>query len=155
MQWLNRCPDRTHFNFFFSNCADFTRQMLDVLFPGAIHRNFLFDLGMTTPKQLESSLHRYAMRHPELGFEVYELPQVPGDIPRSGHLYGVTESFAKSKPYLLPVAILDPVGIGSVEALGIADHRYAAREDEKVEAGFFFHPDAMGATDLIDVNEAQ
>ena len=68
MQWLNRRPDRTHFNFFFSNCADFTRQMLDVLFPGAIHRNFLFDLGMTTPKQLESSLHHYAARHPELQF---------------------------------------------------------------------------------------
>jgi hypothetical protein len=155
MQWLNHRPDRTHFNFFFSNCADFTRQMLDVLFPGAIHRNFLFDFGMTTPKQIESSLHRYAMRHPELGFEVYELPQVPGNIPRSGHLYGVTESFAKSKPYLLPVAILDPIGIGSVEALGIADHRYVARKDERVEVGFFFRPDAEGATDLIDGHAVQ
>jgi hypothetical protein len=111
MKWLNRRRNRTQFNFFFSNCADFARQMLDVLFPGAIHRNRFFDLGMTTPKQLASSLHHYAMRHPELGFEVYELPQVPGNIPRSGHLYGVTESFVKSKPYLLPVAILDPIGI--------------------------------------------
>jgi hypothetical protein len=31
---------------------------------------------MTTPKQLASSLHHYAMRHQELGFEAYELPQV-------------------------------------------------------------------------------
>ena len=155
MQWLNRRPDRTHFNFFFSNCADFTRQMLDVLFPGAVHRNLLFDFGMTTPKQLESSLHRYAMRHPDLGFQVYELPQVPGNIPRSGHLYGVTESFTKSKPFLLPAAILDPIGIGSIEALGIADHRYVARKDEKVEAGFFFRPDTEGATDLIDGRAVQ
>jgi hypothetical protein len=58
MQWLNRRPDRTHFNFFFSNCADFARQMLDVLFPHSVHRNFLFDFAMTTPKQLESSLRR-------------------------------------------------------------------------------------------------
>jgi hypothetical protein len=67
----------------------------------------------------------------------------------------VTESFAKSKPYLLPVAILDPIGIGSVEALGIADHRYVARKDERVEVGFFFRPDAEGATDLIDGHAVQ
>jgi hypothetical protein len=138
MQWLNRRPDRTHFNFFFSNCADFTRQMLNVLFPGAIHRDLLFDFGMTTPKQLEAGLHHYATRHPELGFEVYELPQVPGNIPRSGRLYGVTESFVKSKPYLLPAAVLDPFGIGSVAALGIADHRYKEKATTRVEAGFFF-----------------
>jgi hypothetical protein len=138
MQWLNRRPDRTHFNFFFSNCADFDRQMLDILFPGAIHRNLLFDFGMTTPKQLESSLHHYAMRHPELEFEAYELPQVPGNIPRSGHLYGVSESFVKSKPYLLPVAVLDPIGIGSVAVLGIADHRYAAKTSARVDDDIFF-----------------
>jgi hypothetical protein len=93
---------------------------------------------MTTPKQLESSLHHYATRHPELGFEAYELPQVPGNIPRSGHLYGVTESFVKSKPYLLPAAILDPIGIGSVAALGIADHRYDTKTDMRIGNGFFF-----------------
>jgi hypothetical protein len=138
LEWLNRQPDRTHFNFFFSNCADFARQMLDVLFPRAVHRNFLFDFGMTTPKQLESSLHHYAMRHPESEFEVYELPQVPGSIPRSGRLYGVTESIVKSKPYLLPAVVLDPIGIGSVAVLGIADHRYVAKAPAIVDDGFFF-----------------
>jgi hypothetical protein len=139
MQWLNDHPDRTHFNFFFSNCADFARQMLNMLFPGAIHRNLPFDLGMTTPKQLESGLHHYAMRHPELDFQISELPQVPGNIPRSGRLYGVTESFVKSKPYLLPVAFFDPIGIGSVAALGIADHRYAGKAKTRIASDFFFH----------------
>jgi rhodanese-related sulfurtransferase len=138
MQWLNLRPNKTHFNFFFSNCADFARQMLDVLFPRVVHRDFVFDFGMTTPKQLESSLHHYAIRHPEVGFEVYELPQVPGDIPRSGRLYGVTESIVKSKPYLLPVAVLDPIGIGSVAALGIADHRYTAKATARVQDTVFF-----------------
>ena len=138
MQWLNRRPNKTHFNFFFSNCADFARQTLNVLFPRVVHRDFVFDFGMTTPKQLESSLHHYARRHPEAGFEVYELPQVPGNIPRSGRLYGVTESFVKSKPYLLPVAVLDPIGIGSVAALGIADHRYAVKATARVQDSFFF-----------------
>jgi hypothetical protein len=138
MGWLNRRPDHTHFNFFFSNCADFARQMLDVLFPHSVHRNLLFDFGMTTPKQLESSLHHYAIQHPELEFEVYELPQVPGEIPRSGRLYGVTESLVKSKPYLFAAVILDPIGIGSVAVLGIADHRYAVKAPAKIDDGFFF-----------------
>lgn len=138
MQWLNRRSNKTHFNFFFSNCADFARQMLDVLFPRVVRRNFVFDFGMTTPKQVESSLHHYGLRHPELGYGVYELPQVPGNIPRSGRLYGVTESLVKSKPYLLPVAVLDPIGIGSVAALGIADHRYTVRETARVQDGYFF-----------------
>ena len=145
MDWLNRRDNKTHFNFFFSNCSDFARQMLNVLFPGAIHRSLFFDLGMTTPKQLKSSLHHYAKRHPELEFAVYELPQVPGNIPRSGHLYGVTESFAKSKPYLIPVAIFDPIGIGTVAALGIADHRYDGKTNEKVEGGIFFSQETATA----------
>jgi len=138
MQWLNRRPNKTQFNFFFSNCADFARETLNVLFPRVVHRDFVFDFGMTTPKQLESCLHHYAMRHPDVGFEVYELPQVPGNIPRSGRLYGVTESFVKSKPYLLPVAVLDPIGIGSVAALGIADHRYTVKAAARVKDSFFF-----------------
>ena len=145
MHWLNRRPDRTHFNFFFSNCADFARQMLDVLFPRAVHRNLLFDFGMTTPKQLESSVHHYAMRHPELEYTVYELPQVAGNIPRSGRLYGVTESFVKSKPYLLPVAVLDPIGIGSVAALGIADRRYTVKATARVQDSVFFSSQSIVA----------
>jgi hypothetical protein len=80
------------------------------------------------------------MRHPDLDFEVYELPQVPGNIPRSGHLYGVTESFVKSKPYLLPLAVVSPIGIGCVAALGIADHRYVVKAPSRVDNGFFFQP---------------
>lgn len=144
MNWLNGRSNRTQFNFFFSNCSDFVRQMLNVLYPGSVHRNLFFDLGMTTPKQLNSALHHYAKRHPELKFEVYELPQVPGEIPRSGHLYGVTESFVKSKPYLLPLAVLQPVGIGSVAAVGLVDHRYVGAADAILADGFFFQPEPAG-----------
>jgi hypothetical protein len=151
MRWLNGRSNRTHFNFFFSNCSDFARQMLNVLFPGAIHRNFFFDAGMTTPKQLESGLHRHAKRHPELEFQVYELPQVPGEIPRSGHLYGVTESFVKSKPYLLPLAVIEPVGIGTVAAAGITDHRYVGETDERIAQRSFFPSE----TDVVSAAGAE
>jgi hypothetical protein len=149
MQWLNGRSNRTHFNFFFSNCSDFARQMLDVLFPGSIHRNLFFDVGMTTPKQLESALHHYAKRHPELEFEVHVLPQVPGEIPRSGHLYGVTESFVKSKPYLLLFAVIEPVGIGTVAVAGFADHRYVGGTEERIADRFFFPSETGVATASI------
>lgn len=138
MQWLNSQPDHTRFNFFFSNCADFARQMLNILYPEAIHRNFLFDFGMTTPKQLESGLHHYAMRHPELDLHIYDLPQAPGSFARSGHLYGVAESIVKSKTYLLALGVFDPIGFGSLAALGFADHRYVGKVQAVVDEGFFF-----------------
>jgi hypothetical protein len=129
MEWLNGRDNVSHFNLFWENCADFTGEMLNVLFPGAVHRNLWFDAGITTPKQVASGLHGYAKRHPELGWEVSVIPQVPGTIPRSGRLYGVTEAFVKTKPYLLPLGILQPVGIGSVVASALLDRRYSVHSE--------------------------
>ena len=122
--WLNRRSNRSHFNLIFNNCADFLRQALNVLYPGAVRRSFIFDAGITTPKQLAYRLHRYATHHPDVHFEVSLIPQVPGELPRSGRAYGITESFAKTKPYLYPLGILQPIGIGTVVAVGVADRRY-------------------------------
>ena len=57
----------------------------------------------------------------------------------------MTESLVKSKPYLLPLAVLQPIGIGSLAAAGFADHRYAGATDAIVADGFFFRPEAAGA----------
>jgi hypothetical protein len=57
----------------------------------------------------------------------------------------VTESFVKSKPYLLPVAVLDPIGIGSVAALGIADRRYTVKATARVQDSFFFPSQSIAA----------
>ncbi len=141
MDWLNARKNRSHFNIFYANCADFTAAMLDVLYPGAIHRNFLFDAGMMTPKQLEYGLHRYAMRHPELGWQVSEVPQVPG-IRRSGHIRGVTEAYLKSWWFLLPLDYLLPYELGAVTTLGLLDHRYSARSEMQVPSERFFSTSA-------------
>lgn len=140
MRWLNENRGDDHFNFFFANCSDFVRQLLNVLYPGSVRRDFVFDAGMTTPKQLASSLHHYARHHPELEYEVGVLPQVPGTTSRSGHTYGVTQSFARTKLYLYPLAILQPVGIGSVIAVGFCDHRYSAHAEMPVASVTFFQP---------------
>ena len=51
-----------HFNRFFHNCADFSRVVLDIYLPHAIHRNFIADIGLTTPKQVAKSLVKYGQQ---------------------------------------------------------------------------------------------
>lgn len=97
-----------HFNVLYRNCADFTRNLLNVYYPHAVRRNFLVDLGITTPKQVARSLTKYARRHPGLEFSTFVIPQVPGTIPRSHPIRGVVESMVKSKKYVVPLAILNP-----------------------------------------------
>lgn len=138
MRWLNDGRNVSHFNMFYSNCGDFASKLLNVAFPGAVHRNYLLDAGMTTPKQLEARLHGYAKRHPELGWEATLLPQVAGSIPRSRHLHGVTESYLKTYPYLLPLDYLLPIELGLVTGLGLCDHRYVAKPNVRVDDGIFF-----------------
>ena len=97
-----------HFNLFFHNCADFSRVVLDTYFPGAIHRGFVADLGLMTPKQAAKSLVKYSQKHPEVGMTKFLIEQVPGSLSRSHHVDGVEESLVRSKKYLVPLAILTP-----------------------------------------------
>src|ERR1700691_507622 len=48
-----------HFNLLFHNCADFSRVVLDIYLPHAIHRNFIADVGLMTPKHVARSLVSY------------------------------------------------------------------------------------------------
>jgi hypothetical protein len=75
---------------------------------GTVHRNFLVDFRLTTPKQDARSLTKYAKRHPELSFSTFVVPQVPGSIPRSKPTDGVLESLVKSKKYAAPLVWLSP-----------------------------------------------
>jgi Domain of unknown function (DUF4105) len=127
MEWLNDLPNQRRFNFFVRNCADFVRQMLNVIYPGAIHRSVLFDVGLTTPKQVASALHQYSETHPEVGYRVEVIPQIAGSITRSTQICGVTACLAFSRPYFYPLALLQPVGAWSVAVtatVGICDRRY-------------------------------
>ena len=54
----NRRSNRSHFNLFTNNCADFSKQLLNFYYPHAVHRSLISDAGMTTPKQIAKSLVR-------------------------------------------------------------------------------------------------
>src|SRR5437763_172531 len=52
----NGRANRTHFNLFTSNCADFSRRLVDFYYPHAVGRSITADLGITTPKQIAKAL---------------------------------------------------------------------------------------------------
>jgi hypothetical protein len=112
-----------HFNLFFHNCADFSRVVLDIYMPHAIHRNFIADVGLMTPKQVARSLVKYSQKYPDVNMNAFVIPQVPGTIPRSHPVDGVAESLVKSKKYLIPLTILAPEVTGGVVVAYLADGR--------------------------------
>jgi hypothetical protein len=112
-----------HFNLLFHNCADFSRVVLDIYLPHAIHRNFIADVGLMTPKQVARSLVGYGKKHPEIDMTAFVIPQVPGSLPRSHAVDGVAQSLIESKKYLLPMVILAPEVTGGVVVAYMVDGR--------------------------------
>ena len=121
--YVNDRKNIGHFNLFVHNCADFSRLVLDTYFPHAIHRNFIADAGITTPKQVARSLVGYSKKHPGLKMTAFVIPQVPGKMPRSHGVDGVAESLVKSKKYLIPLVILNPEVTGAVVVAYLVDGR--------------------------------
>jgi hypothetical protein len=117
IQKFNSGPNRRHFNILFHNCADFVRQAVDFYYPHSIHRSFIGDAGIMTPKQAAECLVTYSKHHKDLQFSSFAIPQVSGSVPRSTAVRGVLESFVKSKKYAVPlvsVAVLHPYLGGSL-----------------------------------------
>jgi hypothetical protein len=121
-----------HFNAFFHNCADFSRVVLDIYLPHAIHRSIVADLGMTTPKQVAKSLVKYGRKHPEVEMSAFVIRQVPGSVPRSHAVDGVAESLVKSKKYLLPMVILSPAVTSGVVVAYLTEGRMKLPKDAAV-----------------------
>lgn len=121
---FNKRRNVSHFNLFFHNCADFSRNLLNDYYPHAVHRNVLVDFALTTPKQDARSLTKYAKRHPELTFSTFVVPQVPGRIPRSKPIHGVLESLVKSKKYAAPLLLLSPELVAGMVTVYLVDGRF-------------------------------
>lgn len=123
-----------HFNLLFHNCADFSRVVLDTYFPHAIHRNFVADVGLMTPKQVARSLVKYGKEHPEVKMSAFVIPQVPGSVARSHGVDGVAESLVKSKKYLIPLVVLNPEVTGGIVVAYLMDGRLKMPTDARVFA---------------------
>jgi hypothetical protein len=104
---MNAGPNRSHFDLFFNNCADFARILLNTYLPGAFRRSAFPDAVMTNPKQIAWILVRYAHKHPETQLEIFEIPQVPGYRGASRSNKSFAESLSTTG-YAVPIVLLNP-----------------------------------------------
>lgn len=124
IETLNQEDNRSHFNLFFNNCANFVQKVMNTYYPHAVRRNFIADAGMMTPKQAAKSLLGYSKHHRDLKFTTFVIPQVLGSVHHSGSVDGIVESLVKSKKYLLPIAALHPFVAGGLAAVYLVDGRF-------------------------------
>lgn len=108
IRWLNERPNKTRFSYLYRNCADFTRDLLNVYFPGEFKRNFLADLGFTTPKHVAKTLVQLGDRRPDLELSAFVIPQIPGNQAPSKGSRGVNEALVKKLLYVVPLAVVEP-----------------------------------------------
>jgi hypothetical protein len=120
------------YNMLARNCADFSRNLFDVLYPHSVHRNAFSDWGIMTPKQVARSLVSYSRKNPEVDLQIFVIPQVPGTVPRSHAIYGCAEGFVKSKKYVIPAAVLSPYFAAGMLAVYVVDGRFSPPKNPEV-----------------------
>ncbi|MGO9125665.1 MAG: hypothetical protein ACLP6G_12365 [Terriglobales bacterium] len=130
----NSRDNRSQFNLLDHNCADFARQAINFYYPRTLHRNLIADMGITTPKQIAKVLVQFDGRHPELQSSGFVVPQVPGTVPRSTTVHGVVESLLKSKKYIVPVAVFEPVAAGAIAVAYVGGGRFDPKKNALVLA---------------------
>ena len=113
IELLNSRANRSDFNLFYSNCADFSRLVLNVYFPRTFPRKFFPDAGMTTPKEITYKLTRYSRKHPDVHLAVFEIPQVPGYRRLSRSNKSVSASLMTT-PYAVPILFMNPYLFGGL-----------------------------------------
>jgi len=120
----NDRSNRPRFNLLAHNCADFATGVINFYYPKTLHRNYIADAGITTPKQIAKMLVKFSAKHPELQSSSFVVPQVPGTMPRSTPVHGVVESLLKSKKYVVPMAVLSPITAGLLTVAYVSEGRF-------------------------------
>ena len=136
---MNAGPNRSHFELFFNNCADFARVILNTYYPRTFRRSVFPDTVMTTPKQIAWKLARYAHKHPETQLEIFEIPQVPGYHRASRSNKSIAESLSTTG-YAVPIVLLNPYIAGVFFADYLARGRYHPLIPK--------HPEVLGPDNL-------
>ena len=94
---FNAAPNKSRFNFFYRNCSDQAKSILDLILP---HIDVIGDrtdgVTMHTPKGLAKALVVRGLEHPELHLRVRRYPQIPGTFSRSRDVLFPMENTYKS-----------------------------------------------------------
>jgi hypothetical protein len=129
---FNDRKNKQRYNGAFRNCADFARVTINRFYPRAVRRNFIADLGITTPKQVAHGLSKYSDKHPEAELTTFIVPQVAGSLPRSRTVKGVTESLLTRKRYVIPITVIQPIVTGGMFVAYMGNGRFAMPKDAPV-----------------------
>jgi hypothetical protein len=113
LERLNDSQNRTKFNLFYNNCADFARAIMNEYYPHTFKRTVFPDAAIVTPRQITSKLTHYADKHPEAKLAVFAIPQVPGFRHKSHANLSVSASLITTG-YAIPIAILNPYLAGGL-----------------------------------------
>lgn len=105
---FNSDPVDGKFNKFRRNCADHSRRIINRYFHGAAKRDWINDIGITTPKAVARSFTGYVKKRPERLLHITRHTQVAGPIWRATDNRSFSEMAFKSKKYLIPSIIFDP-----------------------------------------------
>jgi hypothetical protein len=149
---LNSGKNRRRFNLLYRNCADFARTTINLYCPKAIHRSILADAGIMTPKQAAKSLVSYGHKHPEIDLSRWVISQIPGSKPRSKAVRGVFESLVRSKKYVVPLAVFQPLVTGSVAAGYVFRGRFNPKSDAETLSSPLSIAAAVGPNSKTDSN---
>lgn len=135
---LNDKTNRSHFNLFYNNCADFAREVLNTYFPRTFGRSIFPDAGMTTPKQITYKLVRYSRKHPEAHLQIFEISQIPGYRRMSRRNKSISESLTTTA-YAVPILLMNPYLAGGIFIDYLARGRFHL---------VLRHPDVLSPADL-------
>lgn len=81
---FNSAPNESRFNFFYRNCSNQTKEILDLILPDIeVIGNRTSGMTMETPKGLAKRLVERALERPELQLRVRRYAQMPGTFGRS------------------------------------------------------------------------
>ncbi len=81
---FNAAPNRSRFNFFYRNCSDQAKGILDLILPDIeVIGDRQDGVTMQTPKGLAKALVARGLEHPELRLRIRRYPQLPGTFGRS------------------------------------------------------------------------
>lgn len=105
---FNMMPRGGPFNSFTNNCADYSKKIINRYFDGAAKRDWINDIGITTPKAVARSFTRYVKKRPDRLLHITRYTQVAGPIWRASDNRNFSEHAFKSKKYLIPTLIFDP-----------------------------------------------
>jgi hypothetical protein len=127
---LNDRKNVERYNGLFDNCADFSRVMVNQFYPHAVRRNYIADLGITSPKSVARGLAHYAKKHPDVDLQVFKIPQVKGTLPRSHPAQDLAEGILKR--YSVPLVVLSPTTTAVVFAAYVTRGRFSMPKDAVV-----------------------